>query len=524
MTLAPTPLDMAQALRQTDWRQRLVCPVTPPALRGALRRSTQGYLKFLSSVPNDKDRAIANLAASLISPKSITLIEAAFIAQAEMNGFPRLPGRIPEVDYLTSGNDKLLLGPLWSALAPKSPSITPLAGLRRLKAPLNWAPLWRLSQCVFSSQSVISFSSHLVSEMMREGRAAASNDANHLLALARQGSHVSTTLIPNTMAKAACAAVTDIDELEPEVLRRLENLITPIAVAALQHAANDLADLRQFNGLPQGVLAGSGGPYSSRAVGLEVMQRGGTVERFEHGGPLGMMASFEGMMLCDLTVSSRYMMMSARKIELFKNLDPAKLFPDLDKVDMRYSGGDRHFEIAPRSARSSTGKNRKVLYGPTKLRGHQQHEQPLLMDLVYLDWQIRLVEELGRHPADVILKPHPQTPSDDWRQLFTGLCEITDIQFESLIPETDVIVCDYPQTTIFWAALCSDRPVVLLDLGISPFNPALAQVFARRCTIVKASYDHNGLPQVSADALHEAIHGAPEAADPSEIKRFFLAE
>ena len=107
-----------------------------------------------------EERAIANLAGPSIIPTSRTLIEAAFIAQAEMNGFPRLPGRIPEVDFLKTGNERTLSVDRWSGFAPTTPGKTPLAGLRRLKAPLNWAPVWRLPKCVVSTDSVIRFNSH----------------------------------------------------------------------------------------------------------------------------------------------------------------------------------------------------------------------------------------------------------------------------------------------------------------------------------------------------------------------------
>ena len=135
------------------------------------------------------------------------------------------------------------------------------------------------------------------------------------------------------------------------------------------------------------------------------------LERYEHGGPLGMISSFEGMLLSDMTVSTRYVMMSKPKVDLFNGLGPARLFPNLMKVDLRSGGGDSNFAAIPSgSVKSPHARRKTILYGATVFRGHQQHEQPLLMDMVYLDWQIRLVEELNKLPADVVLKPHPQNP------------------------------------------------------------------------------------------------------------------
>ena len=522
---APTSLDMSSALQSADWRGWLSCPITPPMVRGALRNSTSAFLAYLDSMAEGEERAIANLAGPSIIPASRTLIEAAFIAQAEMNGFPRLPGRIPEVDFLKTGNERTLSVDRCSGFTPTTPGKTPLAGLRRLKAPLNWAPVWRLPKCVVSTDSVIRFNSHLVSELKREGRAAAASNASHLLALAREGYVSPRKDLPGTLAKNAVASLAHVEDLGTELRDRLGVLLAPIAAAAFLQAANDLDALGRFSGLPGGVLSGTGAAYPSRAIGLEVMRRGGAVERYEHGGPLGMISSFEGMLLSDMTVSTRYVMMSKPKVDLFNGLGPARLFPNLMKVDLRSGGGDSNFAAIPSgSVKSPHARRKKILYGATVFRGHQQHEQPLLMDMVYLDWQIRLVEELNKLPADVVLKPHPQNPSDAWRRQFAGLCDITDVSFEKLIPDADVIVCDYPQSTTFWASLCSDRPVVLVDLGISPLNSALAEVYDRRCTIVDTSYDGDGLPQIRPDALGDAINGALERTDPGEIRQYFAAD
>lgn len=230
---APTSLDMSSALQSADWRGWLSCPITPPMVRGALRNSTSAFLAYLDSMAEGEERAIANLAGPSIIPASRTLIEAAFIAQAEMNGFPRLPGRIPEVDFLKTGNERTLSVDRWSGFTPTTPGKTPLAGLRRLKAPLNWAPVWRLPKCVVSTDSVIRFNSHLVSELKREGRAAAASNASHLLALAREGYVSPRKDLPGTLAKNAVASLAHVEDLGTELRDRLGVLLAPIAAAAL---------------------------------------------------------------------------------------------------------------------------------------------------------------------------------------------------------------------------------------------------------------------------------------------------
>jgi len=399
---------------------------------------------------------------------------------------------------------------------------TSFTWLRRLKAPLNWVPSWQLPRSVFSSDKVVSFNSHLISVLRREGRVAAAGDQDHLLALARENYVPNSSPDFSKLAGDAITALTNIADLEPEILHRLEALLGPIISSAFDHSAADLNALRQFHDLPTSIISGTGFKYSGRAISLAVMEKGGRVERFEHGGPLGMVSSFEGTMLSDLPVATHYVMMSEAKIELFQNLGPSRVFPKLMNAELRSGGGDTHFSSIPsRTAMVQSGQRKRILYGPTAFRGHQQYEQPLLPDLVYLDWQLRLVTELSQFSIDVVLKPHPQSSLGQWRKQFAGLCEISDTPFEQLIPEVDGILCDYPQSTTFWGALCSDRPVVMIDLGISPLNPALEDMYGRRCTIIDSTYDDNGIPQTDFDVLREAIRQLPDRVDSAELRKFF---
>jgi hypothetical protein len=520
---SPTSLDLNQALESTDWRSRLAIPVTPPHLGRAVSRSAHSYLEILNSLPGEEARSVPVLAGPSIIYHSHTLIEAAFIVQAELNGFPRIAGGIPELDYLRTGDKTALAGDGWSTFVPYRAEETPLAGLRQLKAPLNWGPLWRLPKSILSSNAVISFNSHLISDVKRERRSAASKNASHLLALARKENFPSQDEAPEALVKMVVSALTNIAEIAPELRNRLEALISPIVSASFTQAANDLNALHQFSNLPKGVVSGTGSKYAARAVGIEVKRRGGLVERYEHGGPCGMVSNLEVMMLCDIIVSTSYVMMSKPKIDLFLGLGPTRSFPNLMNVKIRSGAGDPQFvPVSSSRHKSSRSKQMKILYGPTKFRGHEQHDPPLLMDTVYLDWQIRLVENLKELPANVTLRPHPQSPSGAWRKEFSSSCEFSSQTFETLIPQADLIICDYPQSTTFWASLCSDRPVVLIDLGISVLNPALMDVYARRCAIVKASYDANGIPHVDLETLRGAIHGQPNRADPTEIRQYFF--
>ena len=97
---------------------------------------------------------------------------------------------------------------------------------------------------------------------------------------------------------------------------------------------------------------------------------------------------------------------------------------------------------------------RRVIYASGKLRGLRQTVPAQLPDLVYLDWQMRLVERLNELPIELICKPHPEGITAGEAHPLTNIGDVRSGRFEDLIPEADVFVLDVPHsTTFFWSAL-----------------------------------------------------------------------
>ena len=98
-------------------------------------------------------------------------------------------------------------------------------------------------------------------------------------------------------------------------------------------------------------------------------------------------------------------------------------------------------------------------------------------------------------------------------------CELSGMQALPTLISGGSVQADARPTT-FSEALCTNRPVVLLDRAEQyPINPALAPELARRCRIVPVSFDATGRMRFDPGQLAAAITGGAGEADPGYFRR-----
>ena len=79
-------------------------------------------------------------------------------------------------------------------------------------------------------------------------------------------------------------------------------------------------------------------------------------------------------------------------------------------------------------------------------------------------------------------------------------------------------------STTFSTALCTDKPIVLLDSGSLQFNETVAADIHRRCRIIRLGYDERNRPVVSGDELADAVCGGPDRIDPEAFRKLYLGD
>ncbi len=125
--------------------------------------------------------------------------------------------------------------------------------------------------------------------------------------------------------------------------------------------------------------------------------------------------------------------------------------------------------------------------------------------LLQLDLEFRLVAELRAQGYRVLMKVHPE-----WRGLATRLWdghadEVLADPMEACWQRADAFVFPRTSSTTFGFCLCTDRPVVVLDVAAQAWHADARDLLARRCAMVPAHVDGDNRVRFDRDALLAAL-------------------
>lgn len=510
------PFDIAAIAAMPGWRDDLAWPLAMAPLQAAVAGRQRALLELIGALPHGDGRRVALLAAGRCVSSASALLEAALLVQAERATGLRIAGGPPELDWLRGDRDT----------PPSTPQRLGQPGgasnamfFRRLARTASWTPWWRLPAVALAPE--ITAITH--NAMLRE---AAAQSARRVAFLHGESlfqawtEDAPTANAPAGLVEALTEALCADPNMAEPMRVRLAALVRPKIDRYLTQAARDMAALARARTLPKRLWSGSGGNYPARALGLEVMRRGGEVVRFDHGGSTGMIDTPDPLTLRETSVSTCFVVATEAVAALCRAQDAAHPIPGLPLSEIGHGAGEPHLRGAVGLAPRPNGARPKVVYATGALYGFRQLIPPVLRDPVYLDWQLRMAETLATLPVALLLKPHPEGIFRGRRHPLADAGPATSERFETVMAESDIFIFDFALSTAFWTALCSDRPVVFVDLGLAPFSPAIRAALEERCRVVTARWDSNNMPRIERDALGQAIAEAGRMRpDPEPFRR-----
>lgn len=526
------PFDLAAIERLPEWRDGVAWPVPYATCREVAVRQLVDFLALAAGLGDARLRDVLLLAGPYLMNTILTLTDTALSVAGERRSGVALLGGPVQADYLRGrapldppplhglGNTKMA-GGLLGHQPPR------LSLLRRLKRIATWTSAPRLAPALLRPWATAVTVGGLLNEMARG--APGPVGFNFAGAYTRRA-HAEANLRPrqaglDELAEGVAEHMVEATGLQGETALRLHRLIGGEAASFLAKAARDLGALAGVRRLPSRLWSVGAGAYVIRALAFEVMRRGGEVTLFAHGGPAGLTSLHEVLSLLDLCAANRYVAPTEGVAELIRDSRALSCIAPCRRPEILGLDGDPQFRRVARRSPRAPARRPRVIYAPTIVRGHRaQHIPPLLPDAVYLDWQLRVAETIAAMPVDLLCKPHPGGALKGRPHPLADVAAVSYLPFESVMEEADVFIFDYPRSTTFWIALCSDRPVVLLDLGITGFDPRIEPLIAERCRILRVRFDACNRPVVDREALAEAISGGPRRADPGAFRRLLAGE
>jgi hypothetical protein len=499
-----------------DWRRALAWPLSHEQRYDAVRDQMRSLISFTCELPGEL-RDIVLLGGQAMAHNVRALTELALaLHHADSLGM-QVTGMRPELAYMRGDMETPELG-------ESPPPLRDRPGnrwARRIARTASWTPWWRLpGTCLFPTAVAVTHNPLLRDAARTSGERVWFHHADSWLEQIRAGAGNAAPVEGlDDLAISLAKRLATVEGLDAVLQQRLGDLISLLARQALKQAAGDLAALKSCKDIPRQLWAGSGGYYPVRALSLEVLRRGGTVRRFDHGGANGFTTEEEGVAFAEMAVSTEYVTATPEVARMSKAVGPERLVESFRKVRISGHEGDPAFRCAARLPRHQAGSRRRVVYVPTALVGFRQLYPPLLPDAVSLDWQLRLAEALAALPVDLVCRPHPEGHHPGDRHPLEDIAPLAGGPFEQVMAEADLFVFDYPLTTTFWQCLCTDIPVVFLDMEVDELTPTARTLIEHRCRVIHAAHDERNLPQFDREELAYAVGGGHPPADSGELRR-----
>lgn len=265
---------------------------------------------------------------------------------------------------------------------------------------------------------------------------------------------------------------------------------------------------RSLGRAPAELWTGTGGNYVSRQVRAAMRRRGVKVTGFEHGGGGHIHRALGAETVNEFWLADRFVADTEVKAAVYRRslADSPLTLGDRPAVEGAPAGmASFHWIAGPRSDAV-----RRVMYVTTAFVGETCYPiQPLMPDPIYADWQGRLIDGLSAQGFEVLVKQHPQGLTRGKPLVMSTRGEYLTGRFNEVIDRADAFIFDYPATTSLWEAVCTEKPVLFVDLGLADWEPEVRALFERRCAVVRGGFDDDNRPQADFSAMRAALEAAP---------------
>ena len=149
---------------------------------------------------------------------------------------------------------------------------------------------------------------------------------------------------------------------------------------------------------------------------------------------------------------------------------------------------------------------KRIMYVGTAFHGEASRLRPINSDVMYFDWQVRLISFLVKHGFEVLYKPHPEgqtRPPVDFAEKLGA--KTINSKFEDIHQTVDAYVIDFIASTTTATVLQSDVPVIYFDVGFPKIQDDARELLGRRCSIMPVSVSAENRMYVDWEAVYDRV-------------------
>jgi len=239
------------------------------------------------------------------------------------------------------------------------------------------------------------------------------------------------------------------------------------------------------------LVTGTGSGYPARLMAYQSLMDGHRVIRTTHGGDSPMIDDVLWPSI-EFPFATKYIVHGAVGAESLTESIKSRSESVLDNYTRSVvgAGSELHSRIREAASESPTANVKTVSVITASLTGMiRVVPQMKLHDVVYLEWHRRLLTSIKQMGYEVLSKRHPKA-SLAGQRIFSDIAdeELISTPMQATEQRTDAYVIDFGASA-FMEALCTLKPVVLIDMGIRKMKPEARTAISESAVIVTSRFD-----------------------------------
>jgi hypothetical protein len=284
----------------------------------------------------------------------------------------------------------------------------------------------------------------------------------------------------------------------------IERLISlhRLYIAAMQHRRN-----------PRTILVGRTGEPLIRTIALAARRNGAKIVGFQHGHNMGYTHE-SARSYIDVGISDEFVCPTPKAVESRGNLAKSVAFTQ-DARTKFVSVGDQSYQALwnRHAGKIWPEKIRSVMVVGYPMDANRYIYGTGLFWNFKLDLELRIVRTLRQAGLKVLYRPHPAAQHVTPNLMAPEVDEVLLEPFEMVYQSADAILFTYPLTSTFGIGLCSEKPIILIDMEGEAWYQDIFRLLRKRCAIVSAKFDERNRVSFEPKDLLAAIDEAVETRD-----------
>ncbi|MCH7964141.1 MAG: hypothetical protein IH852_09405 [Bacteroidetes bacterium] len=268
------------------------------------------------------------------------------------------------------------------------------------------------------------------------------------------------------------------------------------------------------------IFLGCNSSHQTRMFTLLMKNRGVEINGFMHGNPLA--HELDWVSWLDLPFADNFYTFTDHSAKAFR--DTAKRFPAPNMNNCKIIGANTSI-FQPYKVNKYAGVRKKVSKKIMIVTCPYTYENQALPhfvpNLVKLHFEYKLVELLYNAGYSVLYQKHPGDYFRDKNISFFPKAEIIYQPFEESMALADAFIFYHTRTSTLGPALCTNKPIIILDGGWEPINPNMKLILENRCSIFSVIINNDNLYEFDLGKIETALHDE-EKCNNDEFINLFL--